>query len=140
TPRDAARSLASFRVKQREGGPPTPQPTAERQEAAPLEADTTSGDAPDAASPSEAGTTGEMTESADPAERAQPDSPPLEPPRSWSKDARERWSKLDPETQEYLRKRDSDDSAALRKAQNEAAGERKAIEAERRKVEEARQR
>jgi hypothetical protein len=142
SPREAARTLASFRVKQREGATKQPphlnSPDAEAQEDLSSEALAQE----DAASPTE--TTGEMTEDADPAERTEPDAtlsdpPPLEPPRSWSKIARERWAKLDPETQEYLRKRDSDDSAALRKAQNEAAGERKAIEAERRKVEQARQ-
>ncbi|HEY1361492.1 MAG TPA: hypothetical protein VGF60_04560 [Xanthobacteraceae bacterium] len=35
------------------------------------------------------------TESADPQEEAPA---PIEPPRSWSKEARERWAKLDPDT------------------------------------------
>jgi len=84
------------------------------------------------AAPPEAEATGE-TQEADPAAR-----PPIEPPRSWSKEARERWARLDPETQQYLLDRDSTDSAAVRKAQNEAAAERKAIEAERAGVDQAR--
>jgi hypothetical protein len=59
-----------------------------------------------------------------------PEAPPLEPPRSWAKEARERWAKLDRETQEYLRDRDSEDSAAVRRTQNEAAEARKQAESQ----------
>jgi hypothetical protein len=64
-----------------------------------------------------------------PADR-EPAAPPIEPPRSWSKEARANWAKLDRETQEYLRERDSEDSAAVRRGQNEAAETRKRAEAE----------
>jgi hypothetical protein len=63
-------------------------------------------------------------------DRPEPDPPPLEPPRSWSKEARQNWAKLDRDTQEYLRDRDSEDSAAVRRTQNEAAEKRKQAEAE----------
>ena len=86
---------------------------------------------PDAAPPTEA--TGE-TEATDPAE-----TPPIDPPKSWSKDDRELWSKLDREVQQRLLARDSEDTTAVRKAQNEAAETRKNAEAERHRAEQARQ-
>lgn len=64
------------------------------------------------------------------ADRTEESPPPIEPPRSWSKEARERWSGLDRATQEYLLQRDSEDSAAVRRGQNEAAEARKRAEAE----------
>ena len=86
----------------------------------------------DAAPPVEEAT-GE-TEEAPPVER-----PTIEPPRSWSKEARERWNTLDPETQEYLAERDRQDSQAIRTAQQQAAEERKAFEAQRLQAEQVRQ-
>jgi hypothetical protein len=62
---------------------------------------------------------------------AEPDVPAIDPPKSWSKDAHERWAKLDRETQEYLATRDSEDQKAIKRALNEAADERKAVKAER---------
>lgn len=83
--------------------------------------------ADDTAPPAEPAATGE--------DRAQPDQPdasqaPIEPPRSWSKEARERWARLDRADQEYLIQRDSEDTAAVRRGQNEAAEVRKKAEAE----------
>lgn len=66
---------------------------------------------------------------------AEPEVPAIDPPKSWSKDAHERWSKLDRETQEYLAARDSEDQKAIKRALNEAADERKATKAEREAVE-----
>jgi hypothetical protein len=69
------------------------------------------------------------------------DSPaPLDPPRSWSKDARERWSRLDRADQEYLLQRDSEDTAAVRRGQNEAADARKKAEADIAQIQAERQR
>ena len=73
-------------------------------------------------------------------DRTEPTPPPLEPPRSWSAEARANWSRLDRETQEYLRERDSEDSAAVRRGQNEAAEARKRAEAEVAQVQAERQR
>jgi hypothetical protein len=70
----------------------------------------------------------------------EPAVPPIEPPRSWAKEARDNWAKLDRATQEYLRERDSEDSAAVRRTQNEAAEARKAAEAERAQIAAERQR
>lgn len=67
------------------------------------------------------------------------DVPPLELPRSWSKDRAEHWNKLDRDTQQLLLDHDSKASAEVRRTQNEAADIRKAAEAERVKAEQARQ-
>jgi len=85
----------------------------------------------DAAPPPEAN--GE-TEAIDPAQE-----PPIDPPKSWSKQDRELWAKLDRDVQQRLLARDSDDTTAVRKAQQDAAEHRKAAEAERQKANEARQ-
>jgi hypothetical protein len=77
----------------------------------------------DAARPQDA--TGE-TQEADPAEK-----PPLELPRSWSKDKAEVWNALSRDAQEYLLDHDKTSSTETRRVQNEAAELRKAAEAER---------
>lgn len=77
--------------------------------------------------------TGE-TQEADPEE-----TPSIEPPRSWSKEARERWATLDPDTQNYLLERDRADSKAIRDAQNQAAQERQAMQAQVQAAEQERQ-
>ena len=85
------------------------------------------------AAPAEEQATGETQEDA-PAEV-----PPRELPRSWTKDRAEHWSKLDPDTQDFLLEQDRKASAEVRRLQNEAADERKAIKAEREAAEKARQ-
>ncbi len=87
----------------------------------------------DAAPPPEA--TGEATDEGDPAEQ-----PPLDLPRSWSKDKAEHWSKLDRATQEYLLEHDKTSTSEVRKAQNEAAEVRKTIEERTKAADEARTR
>jgi hypothetical protein len=66
-----------------------------------------------------------------------------EPPKSWSKEAREIWSSLDPQVQAYIAQRDSEDSTAVRKAQSEANQLRQyaqqAVEAEKAQLEQVRQ-
>jgi hypothetical protein len=137
--RDAARSLASFRLKQREpeqadvsrpaavaAAAPSAQPSAEA--------------AADAASPTES--EGATTESAEPPAQKPIEPPieaPIEPPRSWTKEARERFASLPRETQEYLASREQDRDRELRRSQNEAAEQRNAMQAERAKAEQARQ-
>lgn len=74
------------------------------------------------------------TQEADPATE-----PPLDLPRSWSKERSELWTKLDRDTQNYLLEHDSEVSKGVRKAQNEAAEERKAALAARDAAEKARQ-
>jgi len=148
--RDAARSLASFRLKQREGEHESRQaqdpgrPAADAEAAPRADESAEAAARPDlsaeAAAPADAApsteseATGETTESAEPpAEQA-----PIEPPRSWTKEARERFTSLPRETQEYLASREQDRDRELRRSQNEAAEQRKALEAERAKAEQAR--
>jgi hypothetical protein len=147
--RDAARSLASFRLKQRTGESASPQDDRRPAAAAPPAdpsadaAATADPSAPapadaDAAPPTEA--TGETTASDEPpAQQASPAEPaPIEPPRSWTKEARERFASLPRETQEYLAQREQDRDRELRRSQNEAAEQRKVLEAERQKAEQVR--
>lgn len=67
------------------------------------------------------------------------DEPSVEPPRSWTKEAKERWQSLPRETQEYLATREQERDREVRRGQNEAAENRKAFEAERTAVTQARQ-
>jgi hypothetical protein len=111
---DAARMLSQARRAKQE-----PEPAAESApDATAEESAVEAGTAP------EEGTTVEDTE-------IEPEVPAIEPPRSWSKDAHERWSKLDRETQEFLAARDSEDQKAIKRSLQEAAEARKAAEAER---------
>lgn len=65
--------------------------------------------------------------------------PPIDPPRSWSKADRERWSGFDRATQEFLLERAKLDSDAVRKAQNDAAENSKALTVKEQAAEHARQ-
>ena len=80
------------------------------------------------------GTTGE-TQEADPVQGE----PPLELPRSWSRERSDAWAKLDRDTQQYLLDHDRDASATVRKAQNEAAEKLKGLTAREQAAEQARQ-
>ena len=147
--RDAARSLASFRMKQREGEHES-KPAAQAAAVPPADESADAATTPDAsaevAAPADAAppiqpeATGEATESAEPpAAQASPaEQAPIEPPRSWTKEARERFASLPRETQEYLAHREQDRDRELRRSQNEAAEQRKTLEAERVKAEQAR--
>jgi hypothetical protein len=123
-PREAARSITDWRRKTAAG-------EEQQEESAPAATPVTESEpqGEDAAPPQEA--TGE-TQEADPAEL-----PPLDLPRSWTKEQAEHWKALPRATQEYLIERASKDSEAVRRSQNEAAEHRKAIEAERAQVEQA---
>jgi hypothetical protein len=146
--RDAARSLASFRLKAREAerepardlqqdqkqaqDQARPAPHAEAARPADDSADAKA--EADAAPPIPSEAPGDTTESAEPpAAQA-----PIEPPRSWTKEARERFASLPRETQEYLASREQDRDREVRRSQNEAAEQRKVMEAERQKAEQAR--
>jgi hypothetical protein len=137
--RDAARSLANFRLKARETEPPQDRgPPADHAAATPAhesaEAAAPAAAEADAAPPDQPEAPGATTESAEP-----PAAPaPIEPPRSWTKEARERFASLPRETQEYLAEREQERDRELRRGQNEAAEQRKALEAERQKAEQAR--
>lgn len=85
------------------------------------------------AAPVEEQPSGEEPEAAEPAEV-----PPIEPPRSWTKEAKEQWQSLPRETQEYLAQREQERDREVRRSQNDAAEQRKAIEAETQKAEQVR--
>lgn len=122
--RAAGQAMSEWRAKQAQ--PPTEQKTPAQRApdgkfaAAPAEPTSQEGDA---ARPQDA--TGE-TQEADPAEQ-----PPLELPRSWSKDKAEVWNSLSRDAQEHLLDLDKTSSTEVRRVQNEAAEIRKAAEAER---------
>jgi len=119
----AAKALAAARHKPKETSAPVEPPApVEQPELAQANA------APRAEVP------GEPTEAAEPA-----DLPPIEPPRSWTQAEKERFQSLPRETQEYLHSREQEREREFRRGQNEIAEQRKAIEAERQKAEQARQ-
>jgi hypothetical protein len=123
TPNQAAKALADLRWKRNN------ESSAESAEVATAETEL-SGE--DNAAPHEEAT-GE-TEEADPAAK-----PPLELPRSWTKDRAEHWAKLDPGTQEFLLEQDRKASAEVRRVQNEAAEKLKGLTAKEQEAEKARQ-
>lgn len=64
------------------------------------------------------------------------DSPPIQAPHSWDQEAKERFAKLDRETQEYLVDRENERDRVVWQKLNEAAEARKKVEAESSKLEE----
>jgi hypothetical protein len=123
TPNQAAKALADLRWKRNN------ESSAESADTATAETEL-SGE--DNAAPHEEAT-GE-TQEADPAAK-----PPLELPRSWTKDRAEHWAKLDPGTQEFLLEQDRKASAEVRRVQNEAAEKLKGLTAKEQEAEKARQ-
>ncbi len=116
--REASRELSGYREK-RDGveAPPTEKAPAEE------------GPTPEPA---------DFTTEVDP--DAQPDeSPPVEAPRSWSKEEKERFNSLPRETQEYLTRRENERDTALRRGQNDTATLRQNLEAREQAVEQMRQ-
>lgn len=125
SPSSAAKYLASLRHRKESPAESAPEAAATAEpESVSQETDT--------APTIEAGTTVED-------QGAEPELPAIEPPRSWSKDAHERWSKLDRETQEFLASRDSEDQKAIKRSLQEAAEVRKAAEAEQTKAKQERE-
>jgi hypothetical protein len=84
--------------------------------------------------PAEEPISGDDQEPSEPAE-----TPSIEPPRFWSKEAREHWQRIPPETQEYLRSRENERDVEVRRGQNEVAEKAKALEAERQAIANERQ-
>jgi hypothetical protein len=89
----------------------------------------------DDADPAATQAPGETQASAEPAEQV----PPIEPPRSWTKDEKERFTSLPRETQEYLANREQERDREFRRSQNEAAEKLKGLTAKEQAVEQARQ-
>jgi hypothetical protein len=71
-------------------------------------------------------------------EQPEPDSPPIEPPRSWSKEWKEEFATYPPVVQEKIAQREQERDTAIRRGQNELAEQRKANDAERQQLEQAR--
>ncbi len=119
---EAARSLSAWRAQKNKQAEPaeTPEPPQEL-------AVTPTSDPPQEAP-------AETTDAPEPAEV-----PPIEPPRSWTKEEKEEFATYPREAQEKIARREQDRETSLRRSQNEAADAKKAIEAERAKVEQARQ-
>ena len=76
----------------------------------------------------------------DPGLEAGTEPPPIEPPRSWTKDAKERWQSLPRETQEYLAAREQERDREIRRSQNDAADKLKGVAAREQQADQARQR
>ena len=124
SPSEAARALAQYRYKRDA-----------REDRAAEAPEQPAADAESAASPDEPAAAVEAEAQPDQAEEL----PPIEPPRSWSNEEKERFASLPRETQEYLTQRETERDTALRRGQNETAEQRKAIEAERQQLEQTRQ-
>ncbi len=125
---EAARQLSNYRWKR-----DNPE-AAKAEEATPAPVEAAAEDLPETAEsdpPQEA--PAEQTQEAEPA------LPPIEPPRSWTSELKERWNALPREAQEEIQRVEQGREREFRRSQNEAAEERKAIQAERAKVEQARQ-
>ncbi len=67
------------------------------------------------------------------------DQPSIEPPRSWTKEEKEAFKLLPPEKQATIAERERTREAAIRRGQDEVAEQRKAADAERQRLEQARQ-
>jgi hypothetical protein len=127
----AARALAQERHRPKEQAAAPAAPV----EAAAVEpAEESTAQAEDGA-PQDTEAPAEQTESADPAS----EEPSVEPPRSWTKDEKERFKSLPRETQEYLATREQERDRDIRRSQNEAADKLKGLTAKEQAVEQARQ-
>lgn len=122
--REAGRLLASFRhSKPKE----EPEPSPLMAEVAQAE----SGEQPVADPEADPGTP--PVEATEPAEEL----PPIEPPRSWTKEEKEEFQSYPREAQEKIARREQERETALRRGQNEAAEQRKGIETEREQLRQA---
>lgn len=120
---EAARQLSAWRKNQKPAEPQAPPPAEPPQQLA---------ETPNSDPPNEA--PAETTEATDPAEV-----PPIDPPRSWTKDEKERFQSLPRETQEYIAKREQEREREIRRSQNEAAEKLKGLSAKEQQAEQARQ-
>lgn len=126
TPSDAGRMLAQRRAeKKQQAEPAAPQVAAPEPPAQELAQEANA--APPAEAPSE------VPQTPEPAEL-----PPIEPPRSWTKEEKEAFAKWPREAQESVARVTSTREADFRRGQNEAAEIRKAAEAAQKSAEEAR--
>lgn len=119
---EAARALAAARHKPKEQAPA---PEAVEQPQLADEAN---------AAPVEEQPSGEAPEEAEPAQE-----PPIERPRSWTKDVDETWRTLPRAVQEKIAEREQEREKEIRRSQNEAAERLKGLTAKEQAAEKARQ-
>jgi hypothetical protein len=127
SPRDAGRALAARRVELRSKPKEPDAPAAVSAVEPPQELAETPSAAPEEVP-------GETTQAAEPAEL-----PPIEPPRSWTKDEKDRFKSYPRELQAYLSEREQERDRDIRQRQNEAAEKLKGLTAKEQEVEKARQ-
>jgi len=130
TPSEAGRALAARRVEKAKEQQAAPEPVPQEQAPVetPQELPETASDAQPEADPVE------TTNEAEPAEL-----PPIEPPRSWTKEDKEEFASYPREAQEKIARREQERERTFRQSQNEAAEQRKAIEAKAQDAEKVRQ-
>lgn len=129
----AARLLASMsRKKQEEAAAP-----AQAEAAAEIDTGSEAAQAADDGASQNTETPAEQTAES----QAEPEAelPPIEPPRSWKAEEKERFKALPRETQAYLAERETERDRAIRQSQNEAAEKLKGLTAKEQAVEQARQ-
>jgi hypothetical protein len=134
TTTQAARMLAGLRhTRNKEQGTPPDTVKEITVEATPSQSETAP--AVEDAAPAEGQPSGETTEAqAEPAEEL----PPIEPPRSWKAEEKERFSSLPRETQAYIAERETERDREIRRSQNEAAEKLKGLTAKEQAAEQAR--
>lgn len=126
--RDAQRSVTDWRRKG------AAQERTEQQQEASAPAAT-----PAQESAHEADAAPQETEAPGETQEAEPALPPIEPPRSWTKEEKDRFQSLPRETQEYLANREQEREREIRRSQNEAAEKLKGMSAKEQQLEAARQ-
>ena len=130
---EAARALAGARHKQKD----QPQPSGPRAEGA------TPHEVAQESTPAQAGNdAGELLAPPGETERADPaasELPPIDPPRSWTKEDKDLFTSLPRDTQQRIAERERSREGDFSRRQQEAAEKSKALEAERSKAEQARQ-
>lgn len=126
TPSELGRALSHARWGKNK--PPQAQASAEPSATEPEPIAENASAAPVAEQPS-----GEQTVEAEPAAE-----PPIERPRSWTKDVDDVWQSLPRPLQEKVAAREQEREREIRRSQNEAAEQRKLIESERSTAEQAR--
>jgi hypothetical protein len=132
---EAARSLADWRNKQAAASEGTNNKS-QQQERAPAAPAAEQQSAVEAdAAPPKPEAPGD-TEEAEPTEPE--DQSPIDPPRSWTKEAKERWQSLPRDTQTYLAEREQERDREVRRSQNEAADQLKGLQAREQAMEQAR--
>lgn len=97
-------------------------------------------DAPDeAAAPGEGDEAPEDTPASEEGKGEEEPETAIDPPASWSAEARERFKQLPPELQQYLHERESERDRGVNQRMNEIAEQRKALEAEHAAIQQERQ-